>query len=369
MGVRGRGLGPPGEARVARRRVQPGKTRGRRPRRPRRAAPPPSRSSRTAPRRSPSARHGRRRRSPPRPRRVALHRNADRRLASSASPSRPGRRHPGPFQRSQRAAASLPKCAACRSRSGLASPACATAGPRRTPGSSRRGCTGSASACGRRRAATCGPASREVAAPRRRRRPGDGAEPGGRSRPRRPTPCGARALGVVQQVVGPRDRVPEGQLTIRPVLRARSAAGTGRRGGPAPRPRSWRPCAPRPARSPAGARRGSRRSRSPPPPFGSSKMPKPGRTARARSTNKVTASEVTPPSSASGETGTRLTGDPQALPRRRQDPGRLGAGEDLPDRRRGRRQEVLAVVDHDEQTPPGHRLRDGVDDGASRPGA
>ncbi len=59
----------------------------------------------------------------------------------------------------------------------------------------------------------------------------------------------------------------------------------------------------------------------------------------------------------------RLTGHPQVLARRRQDPRRLGAGEDLPDRRSGRRQEVLAVVDHDQQPTSGDRVRDGVDDG------
>ena len=35
----------------------------------------------------------------------------------------------------------------------------------------------------------------------------------------------------------------------------------------------------------------------------------------------------------------------------------------LLDRRRDSGQEVLAVVDHDQQVPTGHCLRDGVDDG------
>ena len=50
------------------------------------------------------------------------------------------------------------------------------------------------------------------------------------------------------------------------------------------------------------------------------------------------------------------------LSRRRQDPGDVGAGEDLPDRRRGRREDVLAVVDQDEQPASGHCLGDRVDD-------
>ena len=59
----------------------------------------------------------------------------------------------------------------------------------------------------------------------------------------------------------------------------------------------------------------------------------------------------------------RLAGHQQPFPRRRHDPWRIGAGDDPPDGRDGRRQDVLAVVDHDEQAPPGHRLGDGVDDG------
>ena len=95
----------------------------------------------------------------------------------------------------------------------------------------------------------------------------------------------------------------------------------------------------------------------------SSKIPNPGRTARARSANRVTASEVTPPSTVNGDTDRSASpGSAQVLSRRRQDPRDVGAGEDLADRRRGRREDVLAVVDHDEQPASGHRLGDGVDD-------
>ena len=57
-----------------------------------------------------------------------------------------------------------------------------------------------------------------------------------------------------------------------------------------------------------------------------------------------------PPSTVNGDTVTTASpGDLQVLPRGRQDAGDVGAGEDLADRRRGRREHVLAVVDHDQQ--------------------
>ena len=57
-----------------------------------------------------------------------------------------------------------------------------------------------------------------------------------------------------------------------------------------------------PARCRAGARRGSCRSRSPQSAVSASRNPKSGRTARARSTNSVTAWEIGPPSSVRGTT-------------------------------------------------------------------
>ena len=94
----------------------------------------------------------------------------------------------------------------------------------------------------------------------------------------------------------------------------------------------------------------------------SSKIPKPGRTARARSTNSVTASDVTPSTVQRRTRHERLARRAQLFARRREDAGHVGAGQDLGDGRRGRGEHVLAVVDHDEQAPSGQRLGDRVDD-------
>ena len=130
-------------------------------------------------------------------------------------------------------------------------------GPRRTGGWSRTGCTGCGSRCGRRRRATSGPASRDGGARRRRRRRRATAQTLVRSKPPANTDVEREQLALVvgQQVVRPRDGVAERELPFRPRRRAPAAAGSDRRVGPEPRPRSWRPCARPPARSPAGARR------------------------------------------------------------------------------------------------------------------
>ena len=97
----------------------------------------------------------------------------------------------------------------------------------------------------------------------------------------------------------------------------------------------------------------------------SSKIPNPGRTARARSTNRVTASDVTP-STASGDTVRSASpGVAQVLPRGREDAGDVGAGQDLTDRPRGRREHVLAVVDHDQHATSGQCLGHRVDDAST----
>ena len=295
---------------------------------------------------------------------------------SAGWPARPrtqstASRQPGPFQRSQRAAASLrevrgmPVAQRPRARS-------RPAGPRRTAGSSRRGCSGSG-------AAPWSATTRDLRTSESSRpqhldlvgRPGDGAErrqvEAAREDRRGPQ---QRTLVVVEQVVGPRHRVLQRQLPLGPYSgpvssRKRSPSG------PAPRPRSSPPSAPPPARSPAEARRGSRRSRPPPP--RSARRRSRSRAVRRRPARRtsVTASDVTPPSSASGE-------HRHEAPRRRptgtrRDVARtLGVSERAricADRRRRRGQDVLAVVDHDQQLPAGHRLGDGVDDAGRRPAA
>ena len=111
------------------------------------------------------------------------------------------------------------------------------------------------------------------------------------------------ALVVGQQVVRPLHGVAERELAFRPRLSSPATAGTGRRAGPGPRPRSWPPSVLLPARSRAGCRRGFGRSRSPRPRSPARRSRSRAGRLRARSTNSVTASEVTPPSSASGEHG------------------------------------------------------------------
>ena len=202
---------------------------------------------------------------------------------------------------------------------------------RRTPGWSRTGCTGSvlapwwATTSDLRTSESSSRSALDVVA-----RPGDGAErrqveAAGEHR-RRPQ---HRALGVVQEVVGPRHRVPRGSTGGPARARARSAAGTGRRAGRAPRPRSSPPSAPRPARCPAGGRRASRRSRPPPP-----------RSARRRCRSPAARRRPAPRTASprrrsrrrrapAADRHDRLAGHPQLLPRRRRDPRRVRAGEDL----------------------------------------
>ena len=87
-----------------------------------------------------------------------------------------------------------------------------------------------------------------------------------------------------------------------------------------------------------------------------------GRTARARSTNSVTASEVTPPSTASGATVNTVS---PSTPRASRDVASIftlpRAAEHRLDRRAAAVDDVLAVVDHQQQPPAGERLGHRVD--------
>ena len=298
--------------------------------------------------------------------RSTLHRKADRRLASSARTQSTSSRQPGPFQRSHRAAASAAKWAACRSR------------------------TASRSASVRELLVGEGPDGLEQAVPGRGRRPWWATTSDLRtseSRSRRVSTSSlasatAHARPEVEAAGEHRRRAAAARARRRPAGRTDHATACRRvdcRSGPCSGPVSSRNRSPSRSRTSAALIAAIRAAASSMPSgmpssvsqisttaaaVRSSKMPKPGRAAPARSTNRVTASEVTPPSSASGDDrDDRLAGDQQRLPRRRHDPWRVGAGDDAADRRRGRREHVLAVVDHDEQAPPGHRLGDGVDHG------
>ena len=162
-----------------------------------------------------------------------------------------------------------------------------------------------------------------------------------RGRSRRRTPTSVRssvALVVGQQVVRPLDRVAERELALRarrrplqqpepvgePIPDLDRAHGRHARGGQLDA-----------EREPVER---SRRSRSPRRRSPGRRSPKSGRTARARSTNSVTASEVAPPSSASG--GTASTVSPstaEGLARRGEDLDVPGPAEDRRDRRSPRR--------------------------------
>ena len=303
--------------------------------------------------------------------RAALHWYPARRLPSSASTQSTASRQPGPFQCSHRAAASRAKYAACRSRVGSRAPVSAKPvvgeladGLEEAVPGARGGVVGDHERLADQRvemsehvdvvgAVDHRADAREVEAAREHRRQAE-----------------QLALVVVQQVVRPRHRVAERELSLRPRRRAPATAGIDRRAGPGPRPRSWRPCARRPARFPAGARRGSRRSRSPRRPCRGSPSPKSGRTARARSTNSVTASEVSPPSSASG--GTVNTVSPSSMSVSR-DVARIltfrGPAEHRGDGRARGGEDVLAVVHHQQEPPPGQATRRRCRSAARRPAA
>ncbi len=234
----------------------------------------------------------------------------------------------------------------------------------RTCGWSRTCCSGSALHRGGRRPATCAPTSRAVAGSRRRRSPRRRLTSAGRSKPPANTEavCStsrsasssrstdqATVLRRVDWRSGPcsgpvssRNRSPSRSRTSPALIAAIRAAASSM---PSGRPSSvWQ------ISTTAAA-------------VCSSKIPKPGRAVPARSTNNLTASDVTPPSSANGATGTTASpATEQPFSRRRQDPWRIRTGKDLLDGRDGCRQDVLAVVDHDEQAPTGHRLGDDVDD-------
>ncbi len=117
--------------------------------------------------------------------------------------------------------------------------------------------------------------------------------------PARPRSTGRRTRPS-RAAVSPDDRAP---------APARSAAGTGQRAGPAPRPRSSPPCVRRPARCQGVARRASRRSRSPRPRSACRRSrTRAGQRGHAP-TNRLTASDVTPPSRVKGDTDRRVSPD------------------------------------------------------------
>ena len=105
--------------------------------------------------------------------------------------------------------------------------------------------------------------------------------------------------GVVEQVVGPRDRVAQGVVACQSAPRARPAAGTADRADHAPRWRSSTPCVRPPTRWPTGCRRGD--GRCPPRLWPRRVGPSENRcaTLRARSTNNATAAESLPASTSS----------------------------------------------------------------------
>ena len=274
--------------------------------------------------------------------RAALHWYPARRLPSSASTQSTASRQPGPFQCSHRAAASRAKYAACRSRVALERAASRPVGPRRTGGWSRTGGTGCASAVwsattsdfrtseSRWRSTSTSSApsttahdAREVEAAGEHRR---------HAQQRRARRRSSRSYDHV-------DRVAQRELPLRP--RRRPLQQPEAIGEPVPYlDRAHRGHArrrqldaerePVEGRADLGHRVGGR-PRSP--------SPKSGRTARARSTNSVTASEVAPPSSASG--GTVNTVSPstrERLARRGEDldvpePGRASSRWPMPPRR------------------------------------
>ena len=207
----------------------------------------------------------------------------------------------GPFQRSQRATASRAKYAACRSRAASARP-CPSSGPRANWRTVSKGRSGCGPPRGRRPRTTCARANRGSAAPRSRprvgrpRRRGE-VEPSGEHR--RPTQ--ELSLDIGQQVVGPLDGSMQGELASGPA-KIPVTGGSGRRAGPGPRRRSSPPSVPRRARYPGKSVEGRADLRHG---VGIDRLDlELGRTARARSTNSVTASDATPPSSDSGGTAT-----------------------------------------------------------------
>ena len=94
-----------------------------------------------------------------------------------------------------------------------------------------------------------------------------------------------------------------------------------------------------------------------------SASPKSGRTTRARSTNSVTASEVTPPSSASGAT---VGAASPSIAKGSREVARTLTSPDRPRIAaiggRGRSQDVLAVVDDEQEPPSADRLGHRVDE-------
>ena len=183
-------------------------------------------------------------------------------------------------------------------------------------------------------------------------------EPAGEDRRR----AQGRALAVVQQVVGPRHRAPQGGLAI------------GRGLGPGEQPESGTQPVPDLDRAHRRHPRGS-------------KLDAEGDTVHrlADLDHGARGLLVEDPESLPDSPGPlreqrhgvgghaavhrqwghgegRLPGDAEVLSRRRQDPRDGGAGDDLPDRRRGRHEDVLAVVQQDEQLASGHRLGDRLDD-------
>ncbi len=359
-----RGFGPSDEARVARRRVEAWKTAdvgiGRcwqqllGPRRP----------SRTAAPRSPSTRRAPRCRSPP-PARPVRHSSGTRNEGCRARspPSRRRRASPGPFQCSHRAAASPPKCAACRSRSRSSPPVSDSCSVGELPDGLEHAVSGTGASVvdDHERLADQRVEPLEqvdvvgVVRPLRRCPPG-------RIRRRRPTRCAAARArrrstgrtttptacrsvcwrsGRCADPFSSRKRSPSRSLTSTALIAAiRAAASSIPRGRPS-----------RVSQISVTAATVS-----------GSYNPKPGRASHARSTNRVTASDATPPSSARGETDRSVS---PATHRYSRDVARIltlpGPTEDLFDGRACSVQHVLAVVHQQQEPPAGDGLGDGVD--------
>ena len=231
------------------------------------------------------------------------------------------------------------------------------AGPRRTGGWSRTGCSACGSWCGRRRRATCARASRDARArrPRRHTRRRRECSPirirrrtptwRGAARARRPSagrtttrPCDAACAGAPGPASIPCSRRKRSASRFRTSIALMAAMRAAASSMPRGRPSSVVQIS-----VTAAAVSGS-------------PSPKSRRTARARSTNSVTASDSVPPATASGETpstasastpsGSRDVARTLTLPARPMIISIAG---------RGGLQQVLAVVDDEQQPLAGER--------------
>ena len=166
--------------------------------------------------------------------RAALHRKPARRLPSSASTQSTASRHPGPFQCSQRAAASRAKYAGVPVARPLERARLRQAGPRRTGGSSRTGCSGCASAAWSATTSDLRTSESRCRSTSTSSAPSTTAQMLVRSKPPANTDVRAQqvALVVGQQVVGPLHRVAQRRAGAPGPASSPSTAGTGRRADP-----------------------------------------------------------------------------------------------------------------------------------------